>query len=53
MKFANMQVNRHNREAIEACFVMGEVEIGDLKVRCKGLDPSKPEERAILIDSVH
>lgn len=43
MKFANFQMNRHNQEAINSCFILGQVDIEDLLLKCKGLDPNVAE----------
>lgn len=52
-KWANIQVNRYNNAALKSCLVVGQVEISDLLEKCKGLSPSNPKERAVLIECVH
>ena len=52
MKVANIQVNRHNKEALDHIFLLGQISIEDLTTSALFLDPAKPEQRAQLIAHV-
>lgn len=52
MKVANIQVNRHNLEALDHMFLLGQISIEDLTTSSLFLNPSKPEQRAQLIKHV-
>ncbi|TNV78058.1 hypothetical protein FGO68_gene13356 [Halteria grandinella] len=51
-KVSNFQVNRHNKEALESLYLMGQVDIMDLLKECNELDPTKAEERGRMIECV-
>ena len=52
-KFANFQVNRHTKNVLESCLILGSVDIKDLLNKCEGKNPYKDKDRQILINAVN
>lgn len=45
MKFANFQCNKANKEILDQLYLVGSIDMSDLKDRCLNKDPVVPEER--------